>query len=84
MFTAAQLVQLALATFPLLGMLVLAVDRMSSKKSITTRTVIKAMGLTVVPSIVILAMQGLLMNPVAGSFLGVLVGFVLANLVSSD
>lgn len=84
MLSPTQMLQLAVALIPVVGLLVLAVDRMSSQKSITMRTSIKVMGFTLVPAIIILGMQGLLQNPIVAGFTGVLMGFVLGNLVSGD
>lgn len=84
MLTTSLLLQLAIAVVPVVGLVVLAVDQLSSKKSFTVRTVVKVMGLTLLPAVTILGIQGLLDSPVVSGFLGTVFGYVLANLVSRD
>lgn len=84
MFTATQLLQISVALIPMVGLLVISIDRMSSQKSITMRSIIKVMGLALVPAIVILALQGLFSSPMVSGFFGLMAGFILANLVASD
>lgn len=84
MLTLSHLIQIAVALVPVVGLLVLAADRMSSQKSVTMNTIIKVIALSLLPAITIVAMHGLLTSPVVVGFLGIMTGFVLANLVSGD
>ncbi|MFB6138694.1 MAG: hypothetical protein ABEJ42_10240 [Halobacteriaceae archaeon] len=77
-------VQLALAGIPLVGAFVLAVDRLSSQRSIGTRTVLKVLALSLIPAVVILGLAGALRSPVIAGLLGLFSGFVLARLVPTD
>lgn len=81
MLTATQTIQLSVAAIPIVGLIVLGIDQLSSQKSITMRTVVKVMGLSLLPSIIILGMQGLLSSPMVTGFVGLTFGFVLARLV---
>lgn len=84
MLTATQMIQLAVAAVPIVGLIVLAIDKLSSQKSITIRTVVEVMGLTLLPAVVILGMQDLLTSPMVTGFLGLTFGFVLAKLVPKN
>lgn len=79
-----QLLEVTATLIPIAGLVVLAIDRMTSNQSVTSRTIAKVLGLSVPPMLIVFGLRGLLTSPVATGFLGTLVGFVLGVLISPD